>query len=117
MMNPENPMPAKFYDAAQGNESQMESVKRGPKTGPRLSKSQRLEQLLQQKLDEAKALEQDLKKAKKEDAQELHAANLKVIKDAGLLDLDTDQWHSKIERVKAIFAWNRSALIGNAAYE
>jgi hypothetical protein len=45
--------------------------------------------LLQQKLDEAKALEAELKKSKKEEIEDLHAANLKVIKDAGLLDVET----------------------------
>ena len=85
--------------ASSGSEPQ----KRGPKGGPRISRSQRLEQLLQQKLDEAKALEAELKKSKKEEIEDLHAANLKVIKDAGLLDVETAQWRKSIEKVKALF--------------
>ena len=59
--------------------------------------------MLQQKLDEAKALEAELKKSKKEEIEDLHAANLKVIKDAGLLDVETAQWRKSIEKVKALF--------------
>jgi hypothetical protein len=80
-----------------------EPQKRGPKGGPRLSKSQRLEQLLQQNLEQAKALKLELEKSKREETEELHAANLKVIKDAGLLDLDIHQWRKHIEKVKAVF--------------
>jgi len=90
-------------EADRGNEAPSEGLKRGPKPGPRLSKSQRLEQLLQQNFEQAKALKLELEKSKREETEELHAANLKVIKDAGLLDLDTGQWRKHIDKVKAVF--------------
>ena len=88
---------------AQGIAAPTEGQKRGPKGGPRLSKSQRLELLLQQNLEQAKALKLELEKSKREETEELHAANLKVIKDAGLLDLDTQQWRKHIAKIKAVF--------------
>lgn len=95
--------PTNSSEASQSSDAHTEPLKRGPKGGPRLSKSQRLEQLLQQNLEQAKVLKLELEKSKKEENEELHAANLKVIKDAGLLDLDTAQWRKHIAKVKAFF--------------
>ena len=101
-----NPNPQTLTDSSSAPlsaDAQKAPQKRGPKGGPRLSKSQRLEQLLLQNLEQAKVLKLELEKSKKEEIEELHAANLKVIKDAGLLDLDTAQWRKHVAKVKAVF--------------
>ena len=100
-MIPNPQTPTDSSEASQSADAQKAPQKRGPKGGPRLSKSQRLELL--QNLEQAKVLKLELEKSKKEEIEELHAANLKVIKDAGLLDLDTAQWRKHIAKVKAVF--------------
>ena len=102
-MIPNPQTPTDSSEASQSADARMAPLKRGPKGGPRLCKSQRRAQLLLQTLEQAKVLKLELEKSKKEEIEELHAANLKVIKDAGLLDLDTAQWRKHIAKVKAVF--------------